>query len=588
MTNLACLTWRTMDVLFSPLHTTPSNRLTISLTTSSLLSRRACQLHPVYPYLAPVILHTTLTIISWGSHLNHTSYNPILSSFNSPVFTPSSLPSTGLHGLTRIPSAPQPPGPSPERRAFPRHVRKTSFDHTVSKDGILAGVTGRHQVNGKPISAEHIVGTKRRAETPHYESMLRGDPSNIEGTLQHGGADRYEATGSPFPSTAFSFSFPPYEGLFGTALPSPPGGHGDFIQPPVHNNNEGRYHHQHHSSSQSINNQTYQSTSSSQGVNDGLSAAAVAASVAMAEGYAQLSAANLAGVDESLLDYGQILSLMYPGVDGQYTHVDPTQILSAGQGESGSVGSGSGTGAGGYPNFASPSSDGWANGGPSSSTASPEQTVSSASTPPSTEGPVNSAQGSRPVAGGRRYMTLKHGVHVLQREKSLSTATNSNPPTELRSSASTPDLAGMDKGGGGEDGDQTPTLCTNCQTTNTPLWRRDPEGQPLCNACGLFYKLHGVVRPLSLKTDVIKKRNRASGTPSSNARKGANTLPKLASSTTRPRSHSSSLLSGLGRGPNASGPSPGRGGSSGAVGGTVSMKRQRRTSTGLQTLLTDT
>lgn len=53
---------------------------------------------------------------------------------------------------------------------------------------------------------------------------------------------------------------------------------------------------------------------------------------------------------------------------------------------------------------------------------------------------------------------------------------------------------------------ETPTMCTNCQTTNTPLWRRDPDGQPLCNACGLFYKLHGVVRPLSLKTDVIKKR----------------------------------------------------------------------------------
>lgn len=50
------------------------------------------------------------------------------------------------------------------------------------------------------------------------------------------------------------------------------------------------------------------------------------------------------------------------------------------------------------------------------------------------------------------------------------------------------------------------TTCTNCNTNNTPLWRRDPEGHPLCNACGLFYKLHGVVRPLSLKTDVIKKR----------------------------------------------------------------------------------
>ena len=56
-----------------------------------------------------------------------------------------------------------------------------------------------------------------------------------------------------------------------------------------------------------------------------------------------------------------------------------------------------------------------------------------------------------------------------------------------------------------------PTTCTNCFTQTTPLWRRNPEGQPLCNACGLFLKLHGVVRPLSLKTDVIKKRNRGTG-----------------------------------------------------------------------------
>jgi len=56
-----------------------------------------------------------------------------------------------------------------------------------------------------------------------------------------------------------------------------------------------------------------------------------------------------------------------------------------------------------------------------------------------------------------------------------------------------------------------PTTCSNCFTQTTPLWRRNPEGNPLCNACGLFLKLHGVVRPLSLKTDVIKKRNRGSG-----------------------------------------------------------------------------
>lgn len=55
------------------------------------------------------------------------------------------------------------------------------------------------------------------------------------------------------------------------------------------------------------------------------------------------------------------------------------------------------------------------------------------------------------------------------------------------------------------------TKCTHCHTRTTPLWRRDPLGNPLCNACGLFLKLHGVVRPLSLKTDVIKKRQRNSG-----------------------------------------------------------------------------
>ncbi|KAI8047357.1 uncharacterized protein B0P05DRAFT_566230 [Gilbertella persicaria] len=59
-----------------------------------------------------------------------------------------------------------------------------------------------------------------------------------------------------------------------------------------------------------------------------------------------------------------------------------------------------------------------------------------------------------------------------------------------------------------EDTKPSQTQCSNCSTKTTPLWRRDPLGNPLCNACGLFLKLHGVVRPLSLKTDVIKKRNR--------------------------------------------------------------------------------
>ncbi|KAI9357078.1 iron transporter biosynthesis regulating transcription factor, partial [Zopfochytrium polystomum] len=50
--------------------------------------------------------------------------------------------------------------------------------------------------------------------------------------------------------------------------------------------------------------------------------------------------------------------------------------------------------------------------------------------------------------------------------------------------------------------------CANCLTRNTPLWRKDDENRMLCNACGLYNKLHGSNRPLSLKTDVIKKRHR--------------------------------------------------------------------------------
>lgn len=52
-----------------------------------------------------------------------------------------------------------------------------------------------------------------------------------------------------------------------------------------------------------------------------------------------------------------------------------------------------------------------------------------------------------------------------------------------------------------------PTECSNCQTLKTPLWRKDSAGNTLCNACGLFLKLHGSTRPLSLKTDVIRKRS---------------------------------------------------------------------------------
>ncbi|XP_051784882.1 transcription factor GATA-6 [Erpetoichthys calabaricus] len=50
--------------------------------------------------------------------------------------------------------------------------------------------------------------------------------------------------------------------------------------------------------------------------------------------------------------------------------------------------------------------------------------------------------------------------------------------------------------------------CANCHTSTTTLWRRNAEGEPVCNACGLYTKLHGVPRPLAMKKEGIQTRKR--------------------------------------------------------------------------------
>ncbi|KPP74304.1 GATA-binding factor 1-like [Scleropages formosus] len=52
------------------------------------------------------------------------------------------------------------------------------------------------------------------------------------------------------------------------------------------------------------------------------------------------------------------------------------------------------------------------------------------------------------------------------------------------------------------------TQCANCHTSTTTLWRRNANGEPVCNACGLYFKLHNVNRPLTMKKEGIQTRNR--------------------------------------------------------------------------------
>ena len=73
---------------------------------------------------------------------------------------------------------------------------------------------------------------------------------------------------------------------------------------------------------------------------------------------------------------------------------------------------------------------------------------------------------------------------------------------------------------------RTGLSCANCSTNTTTLWRRNDKGEPVCNACGLYFKLHHVNRPIAMKKDGIQTRKRK---PKSSSLKDT-TKPKSGSS----------------------------------------------------------
>ncbi|KAI8349520.1 hypothetical protein B0O80DRAFT_143927 [Mortierella sp. GBAus27b] len=51
-------------------------------------------------------------------------------------------------------------------------------------------------------------------------------------------------------------------------------------------------------------------------------------------------------------------------------------------------------------------------------------------------------------------------------------------------------------------------ICANCGQTQTPLWRKDAKGQSICNACGLYARLHQRDRPITMRKTKIARRKR--------------------------------------------------------------------------------
>lgn len=139
---------------------------------------------------------------------------------------------------------------------------------------------------------------------------------------------------------------------------------------------------------------------------------------------------------------------------------------------------------------ASMGAGGKGNGFASSATASPEPGSATGS---SLEGAptVNRSAGQRKssLSGNNTRKTSATTVAASgnnhARKKSTGGGSSNLPPVERKNS--NPEMPSSLAPGGSLDGDDGLTMCTNCSTTTTPLWRRNPEGQPLCNACGLFF-----------------------------------------------------------------------------------------------------
>lgn len=337
-------------------------------------------------------------------------------------------------------------------------------------------------------SLRFCIQGKRRADTPHVDGALRGDLSALGSPKLE--SDREQT--SLFPSGAFDFQLQGYESLFSLSNSSVQGSDLNFpgdVKGPDNVPFSGSA-----GASVSV-------------LHTPVDSPGAGSDVLSAAGRLPSSQSADAG-----MNFHHLLPFIYPTtsydaggggsfVQQPFTHVNPTQLLGIERREQ-------------RQNYhPSPSSDGWSGELNSSTTASPEPFTSSGSTPPSTDSMssttiVNAHAHARSrAAAGRRSSGAQEagrgsGGMMSPTDSNLKKKQSTGPSAgavrhaagrtssspDVAQNANAPGNGSSTAGGEGDDADGTPTVCTNCQTKNTPLWRRDPEGQPLCESRARFHR----------------------------------------------------------------------------------------------------